>query len=159
VSEKPQQPADPKLESPLYPAISQHWAHSEQIRWTLLYNFLMASTILLLAWATIFVAANPCASARRPVLIAFAIAGLVLSIAWVGIVLRSGRFVDMYASLGHKTEEGPPAVRGPFTAADLLRPEIKGFSGVARSSRVLLAVPSVFGLLYLYLIWVSACSR
>jgi hypothetical protein len=41
-------------EDSVYSAISQHWVHSEQTRWTLLSNFLTANSILLLAWATIF---------------------------------------------------------------------------------------------------------
>jgi len=38
----------------LYQTASQHWIHAEQVRWTLLNNFLMAATILLLAWAAVY---------------------------------------------------------------------------------------------------------
>jgi len=37
----------------IYQLTSQHWAHAEQIRWTLLHNLRVANTILLLAWAAI----------------------------------------------------------------------------------------------------------
>jgi hypothetical protein len=62
----------------VYQAASQHWAHAEQIRWTLLYNYLMASTILLLAWATIF-GAQSSGQVRHSILAALAAAGAGLS--------------------------------------------------------------------------------
>jgi hypothetical protein len=36
----------------LYEVASHHWVHGEQMRWTILYNFLAGNTILLLAWAS-----------------------------------------------------------------------------------------------------------
>jgi hypothetical protein len=145
----------------IYSAISQHWVHSEQIRWTLLSSLLTANSILLVAWATIFASTVP-AWARESVLVAFASAGFLLSFAWIGIVLRSRWFVERYAKLGREAEalrpqaEGQsPAVRAPFTSAKALRSEITGFAKIAESRRVLLAVPIVFALLYLFLICVS----
>jgi hypothetical protein len=44
------------IQDNLYQAASEQWAHAEQIRWTLLYNYLTASMILLLAWTTVFAA-------------------------------------------------------------------------------------------------------
>ena len=130
--------------------------HSEQIRWTLLSNFLTANSILLVAWATIYVAdGRPRPWARTCVLVAFASAGLFLSLVWVGIVLRSGKFVKMYIDFGCKVEGQMQPDPGPFTSAEILRSNIKGLAKIARSSRVLLAVPIVFALLYLFLICVS----
>jgi hypothetical protein len=138
-------------EDSVYSAISQHWVHSEQIRWTLLSNFLMGNSILLVAWATIFVGSNtPPVWARTSVLVVFASAGLVLSFAWIGIVLRSGKFRDMYAKLGSKAEGQPPPVGAPFTSAEAVRlakrcstsrsvsgelgSDLKGFAQFARSA-------------------------
>jgi hypothetical protein len=41
--------------SKLYDVASSHWIHGEQMRRTILYNFLVGNTILLVAWATLFV--------------------------------------------------------------------------------------------------------
>ena len=77
----------------VYQVASQHWAHAEQIRWTLLYNYLMASTILLLAWATVFASS---VNARRLVLLALSVAGVVLSSVWVALGARATSFVRAY---------------------------------------------------------------
>ena len=106
VSYKMQTPTDSKLvDGSVYSVISEHWVHSEQIRWTLLSNFLTANSILLVAWATIYVAdGRPPPWARTCVLVAFASAGLFLSLVWVGIVLRSSKFVKMHIDFGCKAE-------------------------------------------------------
>jgi len=44
---------------PRYIAAVNIWCHLDQVRHTTLYNYLMASTILLLAWGTIFSASIP----------------------------------------------------------------------------------------------------
>jgi len=75
----------------LYHASVQHWSHAEQIRWTLLYNYLMASTILLLAWATVFASAVPLSISwpKRIALVVLPTAGLLLSVLWIGLGLRA----------------------------------------------------------------------
>ena len=117
-----QTPTDSKLvDGPVYSVISEHWVHSEQIRWTLLSNFLTANSILLVAWATIYIAdGTPPPWTRTCVLVAFASVGLFLSLVWVGIVLRSGKFVKMYADFGCKVEGQMQTDPGPFTSAEIL---------------------------------------
>ena len=47
VSYKMQTPTDSKLvDGSVYSVISEHWVHSEQIRWTLLSNFLTANSLM-----------------------------------------------------------------------------------------------------------------
>jgi hypothetical protein len=105
----------------LYQVAGQLWAHSEQIRWSLLYDYLMASTILLLAWATVF-AANAPGRARAFILLILAAGGTVVSFVWTAFVLRDSTFVNMFEQVGVKAEESLPsfrsqkggAVGGPF---------------------------------------------
>ena len=69
---------DTDVISTLYEVLAQHWAHAEQLRWTLLYNYSMACTILLLAWAAVFVSAPGCG--KRLILLTFSIAGFLEAI-------------------------------------------------------------------------------
>jgi len=76
----------------LYQTASQQWAHAEQIRWTLLYNYLMASTIPLLAWSAVFASADD-SSEKAVVLVLLAVGGTALSALWVALGLRATGFV------------------------------------------------------------------
>src|SRR5437870_6750726 len=100
----------------LYQAASQHWAHAEQIRWTLLYNYLMASTILLLAWATVF-ASSTGARLPRYIQAGLAAAGALLSALWVALGARATGFVSMYAATGRGLEPQLPILPGPDPVA------------------------------------------
>ncbi len=153
--------ADDTTQVATYQAASQHWAHAEQIRWTLLYNYLMASTILLLAWATIF-AAQGSITSRDWILAALAAAGALLSALWVALGARATGFVKMYAATGEGLEANlaPPkrgsSIRAPFAAAAEHRGSVTGVARLAPSHVVLWAVPSLFLLLYLGLLYLSA---
>ncbi|HSL83828.1 MAG TPA: hypothetical protein VLF66_13715, partial [Thermoanaerobaculia bacterium] len=107
-----------------YQAVNQHWAHAEQERWAILYNFLMASTILLLAWAAVF-ASEP-SLLRRIVLAVLALAGATISLLWVTIGCRVSSFIRVYGELGEQVERqlGIGSV-GPFHAGERLRIEEK----------------------------------
>jgi hypothetical protein len=83
----------------LYQTASQQWTHAEQIRWTLLYNYLMASTILLLAWSAVF-APSDHSFEKAVVLALLAFAGISLSALWVALGLRATGFVRRYAAAG-----------------------------------------------------------
>ena len=52
----PRHPSALRHSDPVYAVASQHWVHAEQTRWWILYDFLMANSILILAWATIYTA-------------------------------------------------------------------------------------------------------
>src|SRR6266545_4516598 len=89
----------------IYQAATSHWTHAEQIRWTLLYNYLMASTILLLAWSTLFAnhRANPGATLLLAVISS---AGAIISVVWILLGIRATGFVAAYHKLGLSLE-GP----------------------------------------------------
>jgi ADP-ribose pyrophosphatase YjhB (NUDIX family) len=141
----------------LYQAASQHWAHAEQIRWTLLYNYLMASTILLLAWATLYAS-----SAQHPkVQVVLAGAGAMLSALWVALGARATGFVSMYAATGRalepssQTPDSDGATLGPFASAAQHRISGTGIGRLAPSHLVLWLVPSLFLLVYAILFFLS----
>lgn len=148
--------------SVLYQASVQHWSHAEQIRWTLLYNSLMASTILLLAWATVFASLNPQSISwpKRIGLVALPTAGFLLSAMWIALGLRASSFVEMYAGLGgtlettvSRTTVNKPS--GPFCAASTHRATLSGAASWATSRRVLFWVPFFFVCVYGLLILIS----
>ncbi len=140
----------------LYQTASQQWIHAEQIRWTLLYNYLMASTILLLAWAAVFASAdeNPI---RQGVLAALAAGGVVLSGLWVALGVRAAGFVHAYREAGVSLEHELIAATGvstrnaPFEVANNHRLDVAGLAKTVESAVVLWLVPTLFLFLYLLL--------
>ena len=103
-----------------YDAVNRHWAHAEQERWAILYNFLMASTILLLAWAAVF--ASQQSLLRRVVLVVLAVAGALVSLLWVTIGCRVNTFIRIYGELAEDVEARLGiGVVGPFHAGERLR--------------------------------------
>jgi hypothetical protein len=142
----------------VYQATVQHWAHSEQIRWTLLYNYLMATTILLLVWATVFISQTP---SRTFILIALGVAGLIVTLSWIPLGLRASSFVEAYTDLGLELEGSRQARKtgaGPFAAADERRRTMGGAVKLARSRRIVWLVPSVFAVVYSILVAVSLAA-
>jgi len=138
-----------------YSAVTQHWTQAGQVRWTLLYNFLMASTILLLAWATLFAPLSS-APSRKFVLVLLCVAGLALSIVWVGLGLRGCKFVDGYFKLGLRLEEliGDTGLF-PFHSAQRTRDRIKRPVSMAQTETALVVVPLLFGIVYVILLLLS----
>jgi len=143
----------------LYNATTHHWAHAEQIRWTLLYNYLMASTILLLAWATVFTSCN---SWRALLMTTLSIGGIFISALWLGLGIRATGFVKMYASLGTSLESeaqnqssGDVTVKGPFSSAAIHRSKIKGLAKAAQSGFIFKCVPIIFIIIFGVLTFVS----
>lgn len=139
----------------VYQVAAQHWAHAEQIRWTLLYNYLMASTILLLAWATVFTANNP---TKRWVLLALSLAGMILSAVWVALGASATGFIRTYERTGLTAEVNVQRSNGPFAAAHEHRQSVTGIAKLAPSWFVLRLVPSLFVALYLLLAFISICQ-
>jgi len=138
-----------------YQAASDHWTHAEQTRWTLLYNFLMAITILLLAWAAVAGADVQPAGVKRLVLLGLSLGGFGLSIVWFGLALRAGRFVHHYAAFGRAMESEQLKIEGPFRSAQTFGRGIKGIAAFAPSRVVLPLVPALFAALCLMLIYAS----
>src|SRR5215470_14009669 len=82
--------------SKLYAVASDHWIHGEQMRWTILYNFLVGNTILLVAWATLFVGLlqNPKSVGLKVVQIASCVLGFLGGIVWAMLEIRANRFSE-----------------------------------------------------------------
>lgn len=72
-----------------YQALNQHWSHAEQERWSMLYNFLMANTILLLAWAAVYASQIP---TKTPVLAVLTLGGAAISVLWLTFGARVNTF-------------------------------------------------------------------
>jgi hypothetical protein len=151
-----------------YDAINRHWVHAEDERWSILSNFLLASTILLLAWAAVFAA--PGSPARRLILSLVALVGLAITVLWLTIASRVSVFIDLYTRLGEDVEQALEISKGPFSEArDRIREKHDAPSrltdwmnrtidwlGLRLPSRVFVViVPAAFGLLYIALLVVS----
>lgn len=141
----------------VYAAASEQWIHAEQMRWTILYNFLVGNTILLVAWSTLFAALVPNVHSvgLKVVLIGFSIIGIAGSVVWAFLELRSNRFAERYFAAGLELEqlltpkEGEPL--GPFGIAAKHRSQ----GGLVKTHRVVVTVPIVFAAIYLALLIVS----
>jgi hypothetical protein len=140
----------------LYQVAAQLWAHSEQIRWSLLYDYLMASTILLLAWATVFASPLAHGTARAIILVLLAAGGTLISFVWTAFVLRDSTFVDMFENVGVQAEgaltyyrgQASPPLRGPFVSNRAHRDKVPTVLRWATSRRVVLLVCGAFTLIY-----------
>jgi hypothetical protein len=140
----------------LYQTASQHWAHAEQVRWTSLYNFLMAVTLLLLAWAAIYSGGHSNTIPRKLTLSLFAGAGCLTSVLWIGLSERASGFVAAYTECARKLELLLSVdLQGPFQVAYLHRKHISGIASLAQSRRVALIVPAIFTILFLVLFVIS----
>ncbi len=85
-----------------YEAVNTHWSHAEMERWQILYNFLTANSIIILAWSAIY---SSSVRIRTPVLLTLSIGGIVFSILWLIIERRANKFVKQYGELGEKVEK------------------------------------------------------
>jgi hypothetical protein len=104
-----------------YEAVRQHWAHAEQERWQILYNFLTANSILVLAWAAIFASQTPYKSL---VLIGLSVAGIIMSVLWLVIEARVNIFIKGYGKLGEDIEKKLLLDKsGPFHLGQIIRGE------------------------------------
>ena len=139
----------------LYEVASSHWVHGEQMRWTILYNFLVGNTILLVAWATLFVGLlqNRDSLGLKIVLIASCALGALGGIVWALLESRANGFAERFFNLGVDLEKylpKPGDSAGPFGAMALHR--TKGF---VKTYVVLVVVPVVFAVLYVALLVIS----
>jgi hypothetical protein len=150
---------DVSSEKPLvvYQVTSQHWAHAEQIRWTLLYNLLVTNTILVLAWAAIFSTSTRTVTTRMA-LICLCVVGAVVSSLWVFLERRANGFSRRYTELGQEVEKSLRVDRGPFQAAESHRGKLEGFTAHTQTYIVLTAVPGLFVVLFLVLVILSICG-
>jgi hypothetical protein len=142
-----------------YEAATQHWIHAEETRWTLLYNYFMGTSILLIAWATIFTSHSP---GRKVLLVSLALSGFAVSALWVLLDDRASTFVKMYSTLGRELEmslgsktNAEPRLSSPFIQAGEFREGLTGFRSLIASRFVVLGVPALFAILYLVLFYMA----
>jgi len=146
---------DPAL---VYQAARERWAHEVDIRWTVVTNFLLAATILLLAWASVFAGLSKSLGSLA-VLVVLCLAGTVLSISTLLAMNRLGRFVRLYEELAMKSEEQfASGLSRPFHAGAHLRREARGMARF-RSGWLLRIVPLTFVVTYVLLGVVSLLDR
>ncbi len=137
-------------ESSHYDIAANLWIHLDQARHTTLYNYLMASTILLLAWATIFTTDSYKVN-RHFLLITLSIAGLLLSVVWFAYGHRANQYV-------HKAEETARSFEGyngPFFHREVTRNGLSFPGSEASTTYVIPGVPILFCLLYMALVCAS----
>jgi hypothetical protein len=89
-----------------YPSLIQLVIHAETITWNRFYNFLMANSILVLAWATLFASSKADWLTGKVVLSAISLSGAVSGIAWAALSVRGRRFLFDFVSLGQLIEGG-----------------------------------------------------
>ena len=141
----------------VYVAASEQWIHAEQMRWTILYNFLVGNTILLVAWSTLFAAltSNAQSVGLNIVLIGFCGVGVGDSIVWTFLEFRANRFSERYFHTGQELERlllpKDGNLLGPFGVTAKHRSE----GGLVKTHVVVVAVPIVFAAIYLALMIVS----
>ncbi|MFH1883895.1 MAG: hypothetical protein ABIL62_14455 [Planctomycetota bacterium] len=87
----------------VYPSMINLIIHAETISWSRFHNFLVFNTILILAWATIYV------KAPRPYLAGYVMAilcvlGALSGIFWFGLGVRGRKFLKNYIDLATKFE-------------------------------------------------------
>lgn len=140
--------------STLYEVLAQHWAHAEQPRWTLLYNYSMASTILLLAWAAVFVSGP--SVRKRLILLTFSIAGFLVTMLWLVLQIRANGFVHMYESAARQTELSlAPSCSGSFRSSENYRNSFGWMKRHLGTRFVAPLVLGIFAILYAVLVFVS----
>jgi hypothetical protein len=121
MSEKVNKPTEEERKQLLtaYDEINRHWVHAEDERWSILNNFLLASTILLLAWTAVFGSLS--SVPKRITLILLSVAGLTITSLWVCIASRVSIFIDLYTQVGEDVEKQLTISEGPFTYERRLR--------------------------------------
>jgi hypothetical protein len=127
-----------------YAAAVAFWTNGNQERWSILNNFFVASTILILAWAAVWTSPK---SDSRPLCL-FSIAGVVLSAGWGVIMYRTWRFIHAFGEAGENLEKRIFKDRqdfpGPFVVGEITREKLKPIPVVgflsARNSTISISI-------------------
>lgn len=147
------------MDSDKYGSIVQLVIHAENISWNRFNNFLIAASVLVIAWATIYSSGqDSCAS--RVIQSFICLLGFFCGFAWARLGCRSRDYLDMYFELGEEIEKG----KDESEIKLFQRPtDIRPNRFIYSSSRFLLmAVPIAFALLYLAMFvvtWLKSGAR
>jgi hypothetical protein len=154
----------------IYSSIVQMVIHAESITWNRFYNFLLTNSILILAWATIYVSCSN-SQMTRILLLAICILGMIGCVFWAALGARGRKFLDIYIDMGKdmendmekKTEE--VSKNDPNTWPDLVakhklfkKTEETGRTacyGWASSKPILAGGPLLLIVLYILLLYAS----
>lgn len=142
----------------VYLALVQLIINAETVSWNRFYNFLMFNTILVLAWATVWVASASLAL-KAVILVAICVLGGVSGVFWAALGYRGRAFLDEYAKIGADLEAQsaiwPADIQTykPLTKTSELRDSL--LFGWAGSRVVLVAGPLGFTVLYAIMLCVS----
>lgn len=134
-----------------YSAIVQLVAHAESISWNRFHNFLIANSVLVLAWVTIYVS-NGSSLMLTCILVAICVLGVLSGIFWAALGYRGRKFVDGYIDLGTQIEKGIEGHK-PLTESKNTRDALPcGWSG---SRYILMVGPCIFALFFVLLLVAS----
>lgn len=140
----------------LYSAAIQLIIHAENITWTRSSNFLLANSILMLAWATIF-ASSLCDQRKAVFLSLLSGLGFVLSFVWAPFSYRSRRYLKAYRESGITLEQNlsPPLHEGPLSKGEKIT--FSYFEEAARSGVLTVVIPLTFAAVFLAALLKSLC--
>jgi len=138
----------------IYSEIIANIIHAESITWERFYSFLMASSILVLAWAALY---KP-NSGPSLILFTISVFGSLMSLSWAALGYRGRRYHQLYVKLACRMEKPDRWPLGleeyrMLTRSRRLRKELPFFFGGSRF--LLVSIPLAFLILYLALAVVS----
>lgn len=137
----------------IYQIAHDQWAHPEQLRWTVLYNFLVANSILLLGWAAVF--ATSCSPTRTCSLVVLCAAGLCVCFVWRALGIRASGFVEHHRTKAMELEAALPPNWRLFGATQEYRQRLKGLRAWPATRHTVKYVPLGFFIVYFALLWLS----
>jgi hypothetical protein len=160
-SKKKAQPVDSVAgcslsKSDLYSASIQLIIHAENTTWTRSSNFLLANSILMLAWATIF-SSSLCDQRKAVFLFLLSSLGFVLSFVWAPFSYRSRRYLESFRKTGIALEQNlrPPRPEGPLSASGII--PFSKMEEDAKSQILTVFIPLTFAAVFLAAFLKSLC--
>ncbi|MBN1397597.1 MAG: hypothetical protein JXA06_06165 [Bacteroidetes bacterium] len=144
-----------------YAALVQLITHSDSVTWNRFYNFLVANSVLVLAWTAIF-ATNSSPAMSSMVLITISIFGLLTSPFWAILGWRGKKFQNAFEALAEKVENDAKlwpkqSVKyKPLTESQNIRKSL-GW-GLGGTFYFLTFFPLAFGIIYIVLL-IASLSR
>ena len=141
----------------LYPTLVQLIIHAESVSWNRFYNFLVFSSILVLAWAAVWVSDVP--QLKPLILAAISLLGAVSGVFWAALGYRGRTFLFEYVKMASEIEADFTVWANdiekykPATRSVELRDSLR--YGWAGSRVILVAGPLAFSVLYVIMLVVS----
>ena len=141
----------------LYPSLVQMILHAENVSWNRFYNFLVFNTILVLAWAAVWVSTP--AQPKTVFLITICVLGGISGIFWAALGYRGRAFLYEYTKMAAAIEADPAVWTQelekykPATRTVELRDSL--CYSWAGSRGVLIGGPLVFTVFYGIMLFVS----